>query len=808
MEPHLEKATHALEWNRFLELAQSEARTHSGKAGVHALSDSAKWAPDLATARMLQQEAQEILPLLDRDGLWGPLTDLADPQNQLEQLSKGAVLEISDLVLLRSWTYAIDSWTQTPREEIRGDRFKKALGSLTDPFEPLRILQRVLTPEGELSEKASPKLASLYSEIRSLKREIGIVLDQLMKTFSQKGVLQENFTDVRDGRYVIPVKISSQGEIDGIIYEASASRQTVFVEPREVAALNNRLRQRQNELIQEIYVVLEDTAKRLRPFGAELAAAIEVIVHWDGVQARGRFGRHYSGKPIDVTEERTFMLHQSAHPLLWWSLDQQAIIRNQIDFGDPVRTLLLTGPNTGGKTVLLKTLGLAGLCARTGLPFPAVDLPTVPFFDSFFADLGDAQSIEQHLSSFSGHILRFKEILDHVTTRSLVLIDELNSSTDPEEGAALGRAFLETVMARGATIVATTHDPHLKAIAVSDARILNASMEFNESSRVPTYHMLLGVPGRSRALETAERLGIPEDVLALARKYLTREHLEFEKLLSRLEQDSQEAERARKEAVVLRDDAERLKKEWTERTEMSVKEMMDRTRQKLRHILEQAQDEVRANVRKLDETKNRRELDQSRTQMNETFGIAAHRIETALREEAPQIADALARTEKDAIAEKPKMELSTGTPVRVPKWKSTGTILEIAGNKVKVAMGAIQVSISISDIEPLTATEAAAIAPRKKTAFTGTRISGLDVPTPAPQIDLRGKRFDEAMAELEHYLDQAFRSGGLAEVTVVHGLGTGVLREGARKLIGKLPYIKSVRDAGSAGATAVEFDRD
>jgi DNA mismatch repair protein MutS2 len=558
---------HALEWSRFLSLAVPEARTQPGKELIGTLSEPRHWACDIAAARSLQQKTQEISPLLDRDALWGPLTDLLDTSHIVERLKKGAVLEIQELVILRGWLYALDSWSQIPREEIREGYFKKALHLLSDPSQPLRALERVLTPEGELSEKASPKLASLYSEIRGLKREIGIVLDGLMKTLSHKGVLQENFSDVRDGRFVLPVKISSQNDVEGIIYEASASRQTVFVEPKEVAVLNNRLRQRQNDLVQEIFIILEDTSKKIAPFSDELAQSFEVIAYWDSVHAKARFGRNYSGKPIDVTENRVFILHQTAHPLLWWALKPKDIIRNELEFGEPSRTLLITGPNTGGKTVLLKTLGLAGICARTGFPFPGTDHPTVPFFDHFFADLGDSQSIEQHLSTFAGHVARFKDILENVSENSLVLMDELNSATDPEEGAALGRAFLETVMAKGALIVATTHDPHLKAMAISDSRILNASMEFDENARIPTYKRVSGVPGRSRALETAERLGVPAHVLELARKYLSREHNEFEKMLSQLEHDVQEAARARKEAVHIREEAEKIKKEWTLRTE-------------------------------------------------------------------------------------------------------------------------------------------------------------------------------------------------------------------------------------------------
>lgn len=800
-----ERAAVTLEWKRFLDLASHEARTLRGKQLILSLESSQAWARDLTASITLQSETQEAAQLLDRDGLWGPLTDLSDPQETLDRLRRGSVLEMNELVDLRQWLYAIDSWVQVPRDELRAELFKKAISQLPDPFGPLGILERILTPEGELSEKASPKLSAIYSEIRTLKREIGIALDHLLKSFSQKGILQESYTDLRDGRYVVPVKISSQSEVEGIIHEASASKQTVFIEPKEVAHLNNRLRQRQNDLLQEIYLILQEASKKLQPFANELDLAVQILSHWDAVQARSRFGRKYAGKPIQVVNDRTFRLQQTAHPLLWWSLSSDAIIRNEIKVGDPTRTLLLTGPNTGGKTVLLKTLGLAALCARTGFPFPAVDHPEIPFFESIFADLGDPQSIEEHLSSFSGHVLRYKEILENVTDRSLVLIDELNSATDPEEGAALGRAFLETVMTRGAMIVTTTHDPHLKAMSISDSRILSASMQFDDSSRTPTYRMLLGVPGRSRALETAERLGISLDVITLARQYLSREHIELEKTLAKLESDSQEATRARKEALILRDEAAQLKKEWTEKTEASIDAMMDRSRQKLRRILEQAQDEVRSSVKKLDEMRNRRELDTTRSKLNETFVTASELLEGALEEEAPELAQTLSRKRKEkstrsAEDSQSEAQIQPGIQVRIPKWKNTGTVLEVLGSRVKVAMGTLQMTLNRDEIQPISGAT-----PKPPRAHIASVSAAESV---APSLDLRGTRFEEAMAEAERYLDLASRSGS-AMVTIIHGFGTGALREGVRKLLHSLPYVKEFRDAGpgqgGTGATLVEF---
>ncbi len=799
----------AVEWGRFLDLAQKEAFTEPSKKTVRELIDPQNWAEDIHSAQGRQAEAQEMIPILDRDALWGPLFELPSPEDILERLERGAVLEITELGILRKWLYAVDSWSQIPREDLKGEKFKKALMALPDPFNTLKILDRVLTPEGELSEKASPRLGSIFSEIRHLKKEISQTLDHLVKTFSQKGILQENFSDVRDGRYVIPVKISSQNEVDGIIYEASASRQTVFVEPKEVSPLNNRLRQRQNDLLQEIYEILAETAQQLAPFTSEIRTSVAILSHWDTVQARARLGRHYSGKQILVTDERRFRLNQTAHPLLWWSLPTSSIIRNQLDFGSPTQTLLITGPNTGGKTVLLKTLGLAALCARTGFPFPGTDQPEVPYFDSFFADLGDAQSIEQHISSFSGHVLKFKSILENTTGRSLVLMDELNSATDPQEGAALGRALLETIMKKEAMVVSTTHDPHLKALALSDPRIMNASMAFDELSRMPTYQMVLGVPGRSRALETAERLGIPTAVIDLARSYLSEEHNQFEKMLAQLESDLQVTTQARKQAVAAQLEAEQLKKEWTARTETSVSEMLDRTRQKLRRILENAQDEVRSSVRALDEMKNRKSLDQSRTQLNEVLKQASSKIESALSEEAPDLAQSLTLRKplpsSETRSEGPLLE--SGTRVRIPKWKNTGTVLEAAGNKVKVAMGTLQMNLSRNEVEPIL--DSQAHQKQVQVSFSQTSSTNGGGSTDS-RLDLRGIRFDDAMTQLQQFLDLVYRSGSFQEVTIVHGLGTGALREGAHKLLTRLPYVRSFRDGGAGqggtGATIVELE--
>ncbi len=804
----------SLEWTTLLEKAMEGVRTETGRARLAGLNDPCAWAPDVATARVLQEETREILGLLERGELWGPLSDLRSPDEAIATLDRSGILELENLRILRGWLEAISAWKSIPAAELRGDAFIQAIAQLPDVTSPARELSRVLTPEGEISERASPRLASLHAEVRSVQSEIRRVLDSILKTLATKNVLQENYSDVRDGRYVIPVRISSQNDVEGILHEASASRQTVFIEPREVTVLNNRLRQKQNDVLQEIQRILQEISEKLRPFRGEIGLGVEILSHWDAVQARGRIALRYWGQPIQVTEDRVFLLEQTAHPLLWWSLPPEQIVRNRIEYGEPARTLFLTGPNTGGKTVFLKTLGLAGICARTGFAFPAIGTPVVPFFDAFFVDVGDPQSIEAHLSSFSGHILRFKEILESVSDRSLVLLDELNSATDPEEGAALGRAFLETLMARGAMIVSTTHDPHLKALALQDPRIVSASMAFDEAARTPTYTILIGVPGRSRAIETAERLGLPKTLLALARSYLSSNHNAFEKMLSTLEADLQAASKAREEAIRLREEAETLQREWSERTQSSVQELLEKTRIRLKRVVEEAQEQVRTTVRKLDEVRSRRDVDLARGAIASAAEGAGAQLDTALREEAPDIARVLENRKAAELEEQKRKAregaLAPGSQVRVPKWKNIGTVISLeSGQKVKIALGAMQITMRLDEIIPMSAAEAKA-AYRATPARGGA--SSPDRPAaPGSRLDLRGQRLDVALRDLERYLDVAYRSGAYAEVTIVTGLGTGAIREGAIGLLKSLPYIKDFRDGGhgqgGSGATIVEFER-
>jgi DNA mismatch repair protein MutS2 len=793
------------EWITFLEKASAHASSVPGCQKVIALQAQSEWASTPAIANLRQEQTREAFTLLPKSDLWAALDQLEDPSGSLERLARGAVLDVSEWHLLRRWLKASEAFRTMMLPELPLPQVRAFTASLPETSNAVFQLDRLMTPEGELSEGASPRLQQLSSELRSLKREISNRLESLSREYLQKGVLQGEYTDVRDGRYVLPVKISSQNEVPGLVYEASASRQTVFIEPREVTEVNNRLRQKQNDWMQEVHRILTETARTFAPQASSWRAAIELLVHWDAVHARAAIATRYHGLELQCGSEDVD-LPSTAHPLLWWSLEEEKIQRNSLQLAANQRALLITGPNTGGKTVLLKTLGMAAIFARTGFFFPTDRPGKVPFFRNVFTDLGDTQSIESQLSSFSGHLVQFREILEKADTQSLVLLDELNSATDPEEGAALSRALLESLLDRGCWIVTTTHDPVLKSLGRQDPRILTAAMAFDEGSRMPTYRLELGVPGRSRALETAERLGIPPKIIERARGFLSTQHREWESWVKELETQVMEARLATQQAQELREEAERKTARLGEQIRDLEAELKMSARKRIRQLLEQAQEEIRKKLDEIQHAPSRKIIETSRHELVRDAEAHEELVETALESELKRAGiSPEAKKQKAKPEPVPAGALQPGSRVRIPKWKSQGTVLEVRpGGQLKVAMGTIQMTMKESEVEPIEGG-----APHKK----AVRISwnteaepGLD-----STLDVRGMRLDEALSRTEKYLQAVFSSSRYAQVNIVHGLGTGALREGIRKLLRQLPFVSDFRDGGTGGggtgATIVELVR-
>lgn len=810
----------ALDWNEIVAAIENEALSDPGKTIVRSFANESGWAVNADSASLRQENLREVMGLATVTALWRPLRGLGAVSESLSRLSRDGVLEVEEILLLRGWLQAFDSWVHAPQKEWKAPLFSAAIASILDPFAPLRAVNRVFTSENELSLRASPRLYELTNQIRAVRLEIEQTLEELAKSYSEQGLLQDRVSDQRDGRFVLPVRISAQGRVDGIVYGASVSRHTVFIEPREVEGLNNKLRRLENERSEEVFRILSELSSELRPFGPEIEASVAVLAHWDAVQAKARYGCRFGGKPATVVKGRRFLLEGIAHPLLWGSIEESQIERNTIELGDLHQALLITGPNTGGKTVLLKAIGLAAVFARVGIPYPATGRVEVPFINQFFVDLGDPQSLGRRISSFSGHVLAMKRILEMVSEQSLVLMDELNTATDPEEGSALARAFLESCLERGALIVSTTHDPGLKTLAFDDMRILNASMAFDESTSRPTYRLEPGFPGRSRALETAERLGLPKQVLERAQVLVSRAHRELEERLGSLERNLKETEALRREATRLKDEAALLRDEWLGRTRKEFGGLLDRFRQKLQHVQAQAQEEVRAALKRVAESRSSKSIEAERLLVSASLTQAAEKLEKSLGEEAPEIIETEALASK-GVKEEACEPHKVGDIVRIPRFKAFARVEEASEGRLKIRLIApgssgrshstLSVNAKPNEVERPTNKELAAAGFLKSQDKPIASIEApLSLETVAHELDIRGRRTDEAMTALCSYIDQAFRSGR-AQATIIHGLGTGALKIATLEILKSLTYVKSFRDGGmghgGAGATIVEFDQ-
>lgn len=825
-----------LDWDLLLDYTFQEARTPYGQDRIAELAQGdlqhSGFAQSKERAQELQQETAEVLPLIEKEALWGPLRGTQEVYPYLETLRKGGILEAHAVSALRAWVNVFDSWISFPKEHC-GQYFKQAITKLYEPHEFLRTVNRVITPTGELSDQASPKLLALSTTIHQLKIQISSRMEQLMRDYAAKNVLQEKYTDVREGRYVLPVKVSDQSKVDGRITESSVSKQTVFIEPKEIENLQNELRKNEAERTEEVFRILAELSYKIAPDADSIEASVMIVSYWDSVQAKARVALKYGGKPIIVTE-KTFILENTVNPVLFWSLPDQQMVRNTIELKDSKKMILLSGPNTGGKTVLLKTMGLAALAARSGFFYPALSGKLeVPFFNALLIDLGDPQSIEEHVSSFSGHVFKMKHVLEVLQElkpheSALVLVDEMNSATDPEEGAALSKAFIKKVLLKDSVMmVATTHDPQLKALGVDSSNeisplILSASILFDEETLKPTYKVIFGSPGRSRAIETAIRLGLDHEVTEQAKKYLSREHKGFESVLEQLQREYATLERAKKDALRLQEEAQKIKLEYEEKASRLVQESIEKAKQKLKHVLEMAQMEIRETVKKLQSSKSHKAIDESRHDLNESFLQAQQRIDSAVFEAAPELANLKSIDPSGDAQPTPQphaQEFKQGMWIRSPKWKNVGEILEWDGKRAKVALG-IQASQGMGrafvvylypiEMEKLSAQEHQ----RVMSAQGGTKLhqQGLESVTVRSesvsgvpnQMDVRGQRLDEALKQVSQYLDHAFRSGK-SEVLIIHGLGTGALREGIRELVKNTAYVSYYADGGTTGSTQVRF---
>lgn len=645
-----------------------------------------------------------------------------------------------------------------------------------------RELDRSIDPDGQVLDSASPELASLRRREGRLQEAIREKMDSYLRNPAQRRLLQEPLITIRGNRFVLPVKQEFRQQISGVVHDQSASGATLFIEPLPVVQLQNELSGVQNEIAREIERILRLLSSRVAEFGAALRSDCALYGRLDLIFARGRLSLEQNAAPpqLLLDYKPQLYLEQARHPLLG-----AAAVPLTVSMDERCRVLVITGPNTGGKTVTLKTIGLLAVMAQSGLHIPAERSSLLYVFDSIRADIGDEQSIEQSLSTFSGHLKNIISILEQHGSASLALFDELGAGTDPSEGASLAMALLSALARRGGLTVATTHINELKLFAQAQEGMQNAAMEFDEETLAPTYRLLQGIPGRSNALVIAEKLGLPPEVLAEARSYLTRGHEDIEAVIASLVGERQRLARESDEISLERERAASLRRE--------LEDERAKLRTKREKIIGEARAEARALVRRARSTTEGliREL-----RRLHAAGGGREAVEKAeeLRRELHQLRREIeSEFEVEEAPVLPAAELAVGKTVYVQSLRQKGEILSLSGDEALVQVGTMRVQLPQSELrrwEGQGRPEEAGLPQRSSYTIQ----KELDIRS---EINLHGKTVEEAIPLVDKLLDDALWAG-LGQVTVIHGKGTGKLKEGLRAYLREHPLVKSLR-GGAAG---------
>ncbi len=727
----------------------------------------------------------------------------------------GATLEateIRDVILVVDRAAEWREIERHPPANMRSDwqGVRELSERIVDFTEFLRLFRNKIQPDGTLEDKASPELARIRREIERQRRSIQESLQGYLRRLAEGGTVQDELVTIRGERFVIPVKVEQKRRVQGVVHGASSSGQTVFVEPLETIEQNNELVRLLEEEMAEVHRILLEMTRRIGEHAEEILVAVDVLSELELQFAKARFAEEYNCVAVTLSGDARLLLQNARHPLLERNLKLRgiAVVPVTVELEGERRQLIITGPNTGGKTVTLKTLGLLALMAQAGLPVPA-DRAEMPVFDAVLADIGDYQSIEQNLSTFSAHVTNIDFISRTATERSLVLLDELGSATDPEEGAALAVAIAGHFGGIGCMTVISTHHTSLKVYAANTPGVVNASVGFDEATLQPTYELKVGVPGASAGINIARRLGLNPSIIDSARSRLGTQARDVGQFLDKLHADLREAdhERLRLKARELELEREKatLAAEGRKEQQAKVREMEKKLESLLRDFEYHAREAVnavqdRAAAQKLSKDAERR-IAKLRREFREQFDSTVVAHSTGADQGDPHAQPQVVKR----VAEGDTVKLkSTGRPARV--------VRKVDDNHFEVEMGAMKMKIARDDIAEVVASSQgpAAENPVKAARARGISVSleneGANVPS---EINVIGQTVDTASREVEKFVDRAFLAG-LPRVRVVHGSGMGILRKALRQLLQQHPHVASVAEApqneGGGGATLVELN--
>lgn len=784
-----DRALKTLEYDKVRQQVASYCTSSIGKSAIEELVPQT----DFAKVVQLLEEMDEGLSILRVKGNV-PMGGIFDVRPSARRAQIGGMLAAVELMEISS-TIRASRILRNFIEDLEADEVidiphfiskKEAMPVLTGLQHEIN---NCIDDNGAVLDSASQTLRSIRQSLRAEEGKVRSKLESLIRGSNAAKMLSDTLVTIRNDRFVIPVKQEYRHHYGGIVHDQSSSGQTLFIEPDSVVQANNEIHRLKMKEQAEIERILLALSAMVQEVASDLFNLVKVLGDIDVILAKGKYGQANKCTMPKMNQDGYIRLIRARHPLL--PID--SAIPNDIEFGKDITAIVITGPNTGGKTVTLKTVGLCTLMAQAGLPVPALDGSELAVFEQLFADIGDEQSIEQSLSTFSSHMVNIVDILQKFDHESLVLFDELGAGTDPQEGAALAISILDEVHGRGARVMATTHYPELKAYGYNRPGVANASVEFDIETLSPTYRLLIGVPGRSNAFEISSRLGLPESIIDRAKGFTGTDRHEVESMIASLEETRRQSEDDAERSHALLLESETLRKELQDKLQAyeERKEALDKkAKEKARKIVDEAKREAEAIIAEL------REMRKNADQVVKEHELieARKRLEEATPLEDNKVLKKAAQVKARA------QNLVVGDEVKVLSYGQRGTLLEkVSNTEWVVQMGILKMKISDSDLEYIKPEKE----PVLRTAGVKNRNSHVKL-----ELDLRGERYEDAILRTEKYIDDALLSN-YGRVSIIHGVGTGALRQGIQSYLKKHKRVKSFRfgeaGEGGLGVTVVEL---
>ncbi len=792
-----QKVYHTLEYYKILDMLAGYASCEETRKRALALTPIT----DAAEIEHLQQTTSDALSRLYK-GSGISFAGIHNVNASLKRLDIGGSLNTTELLHICSLLEVAKRAKAYDRSD-RADDKMDSLSPLFSQIEPLSPLleeiKRCVIGEDEIADDASPALFKIRKSIRGMNDRIHAQLTNLMNNTTTRSYLQDAVITMRDGRYCLPVKAEAKTSVPGMVHDQSSSGSTLFIEPMAVVNLNNELRELFLKEQDEIHVILADLSNRVAENANGIRQDYSVLAELDFIFAKAQLAKSYNGVAPIFNEEGRIHIRKGRHPLL----DAKKVVPIDVRLGEDFRQLIVTGPNTGGKTVSLKTVGLLTLMGQSGLHIPAADRSELAIFHEIFADIGDEQSIEQSLSTFSSHMTNIVKILDQADDRSLCLFDELCAGTDPTEGAALAISILHKLHQYGATTMATTHYSELKVYALSTPGVENACCEFNVETLSPTYRLLIGIPGKSNAFAISSKLGLAANIIDDAKSRLSDKDVDFEDMLANLEASRITIEKEQLEIKKYKAEVESLKKKLTDKNEKldaRRDEILRKANEEAVQILKEAKDLADETIR------NFNKYGQGQAPMSKM-----EKERSKVRDKMNKSEKNLSMKKKETVNHKVPKKLRIGDSVKVLSMNLKGTVhtLPNAKGDLYVQMGILRSLVNINDLVLIDDESTSPIAKKYGGGSSSGKIKMSKSASVSTEINLIGMTVDEAIAHLDKYLDDAYIAH-LPSVRIVHGKGTGALRSAVHAHLKRQKYVKSFRlgeaGEGDAGVTIAEFE--